>query len=296
MQIVMKRLELYRQRGLRLAQSLALALGLGGLALYSGIFAFGRFGPWLLLAQALAFAFIALRRSAPAFGRRYRRVDYEEAPWLGAVVAELSRRAGLARRPALYLLDAGEPNAAAFVHGGRASLYVTTGLAAALDREELAGVLAHELAHIKNKDLRLLALAGAAHEFTSLVGQLGWMLLFIFPLGLGLSVAARGLLPVALFLASPLLALALRMSLSRAREFAADLTASELLGSPRPLASALARLEGGRRSWLGLVFPYASGRAPSAFDSHPASAERIRRLMALERASGGGLRGYLASG
>lgn len=273
-----------------------MGLGLLGLALYSASFAFGSLGPWLLGIQAIAFAFVAYRRSAPAFGRGYRRIDYEDAPWLGAIVAELSRRAGLARRPRLYLIDAPEPNAAAFIERGDSSLYLTTGLARVLSRDELAGVLAHEIAHIKNKDLRLLSLAGAAHEFITLTGQLGWILLILFPLSLGLGIASRGLLSVAVFLASPLAALALRMSLSRAREFAADLSAAELLGTPRPLASALARLEGGHRSWLGLVFPYAAGRAPSAFDSHPASAERVRRLLALERPERDALRGYLASG
>lgn len=278
----MKREKIFYDSLILFAQTVGLLSLLGALAVHNALFLFGRFGPVLLAIQIGLLLFMVFRRSAVLGFRNAREVDYEYIPWLGRLIAGLAHKSGLSELPRLYLLDSREPNAAAVLSGGEARLVVTTALVESLDREALAGVLAHEMAHIRNRDLRYLALAGALHEFVSAVGQSAWILALIFPWILFAGLAARGFGALLLFMASPLLAMLLHSALLRRREFAADLSAAEMLGSPRPLAQALASLERRERTLLWGLIPYGQPASRSLFRTHPANSERIARLLALE--------------
>ena len=208
-------------------------------------------------------------------------LDAQRAPWLYGQVAELAARAGL-RTPELFLLRAPQPNALTMGTRDDAAVAVTDALMQSLDRREVRGVLAHEIAHIQANDIWLAGLAGTMRRFTgalALAGGIG--LLFTLP---ALAIGAIGVpLPVVLLmLAAPTLSGLLQMALARSREFNADRTAGALCGDPRGLASALVSLEQRRRTWWELMFGYRPAPAQRRLtDSHPPTSERVARLLAL---------------
>ena len=163
-----------------------------------------------------------------------------------------------------------------------AALLVTDALLASLDRSEVRGVLAHEIAHIQANDVWLASLAGSMRRLTgglALVGGLG--LLFALP-ALALGVIGIPLPVVLLMLAAPALSGLLQMALARSREFNADRVAAALSGDPRGLASALVSLERRARTWWELMFGYRAAPAQARLtDSHPPVRERVGRLLAL---------------
>jgi heat shock protein HtpX len=215
-----------------------------------------------------------------------RPLSWHRAPELTELAGRLARRAGLPRAPALYALPAPEPQAMAV--GGREdpALAVTPALVQQLSPRELAGVLAHEIAHLRHGDTRLMAAAHGFGRIAGLAGQLGtWMLVANLLSGLlsGGWIFAPG--AVLLFLAAPAVTGLLRLALSRLREFEADRGAVELTGDPRGLASALARIEQRKRGLLARLAPWVSlprRPAPTLLQTHPATEERVARLLALE--------------
>jgi heat shock protein HtpX len=148
---------------------------------------------------------------------------------------------------------------------------------------ELTAVLAHEVAHIAHGDLRVMGLADSVSRLTSLFALTGQILLLLalpwFLVG-GQMVEVNWLALLVLLL-SPHLALLVQLGLSRVREFDADLKAAALTGDPEGLALALARIERASRSWLSILLPGWGNPEPSWLRTHPATAERIRRLRTL---------------
>jgi heat shock protein HtpX len=143
-------------------------------------------------------------------------------------------------------------------------------------------VLAHEVAHVMNRDLWLMALADTVSRLTSLLSNLGLALLV---LNLPLILAGRTVVPwttVALLVFAPTAASLLQLALSRAREFDADLDGARLTGDPAGLASALAKLERRQgRFWEEVILPGRRMPDPSLLRTHPPSRERVQRLLAL---------------
>ncbi len=207
-----------------------------------------------------------------------------QAPGLYRTVEGLARRAGVAS-PSLYLLPELDANAMA-VGGGRrggAALAVTEGALVALSTEELEGVLAHEVAHLRNRDLALQWSVSLVTNTLFGLLQVGLLLVaFLFLVGAAnlTQLAVLGLIDVA----APLLLMLLQSALSRTREIAADVTAVELTGKPWALASALLKLSRHRARWFGWL---ARPLAPPALRSHPATAERVQRLRELSHAMAG---------
>lgn len=212
------------------------------------------------------------------------------APQLRAVVSDLAARAGIPE-PTLWLIPSEQPNAFATGRNPEhAAIAVTEGLLSALPPHEVAGVVAHEMAHIKNRDI-LIASVGAmiAGAITAIAQFLQFSWLFggdeESPLGV------VGVIAIALL--APLAALVLQMAVSRSREYAADATGAELLGDAEPLAGALERLErlSGRipleadpaHASLYIVNPLAGGQIARLLSTHPPLDDRIRRLRALAR-------------
>lgn len=203
------------------------------------------------------------------------------APDLHYLVATLAQRAGLPRTPALYYVPTSMLNA--FAVGGRsdAAIGVTDGLLRNLSGRQLAGVLAHEMSHIRSDDLWIMTLADTVGRLTHAVAYAGLALLFF-----GLPMLATGsavpLLVALVLIAIPTVVTLLQLALSRAREYDADLDAVALTGDPSGLASALRTLhmrEG--RIWERILVPRGRMPDPLLLRTHPSTDERIRRLQEL---------------
>ncbi|RMF13104.1 MAG: peptidase M48 [Gammaproteobacteria bacterium] len=202
----------------------------------------------------------------------------QEAPELHALVARLAERAGLERPPALYLMPATVLNAFAVGEGRHAAICLSAGLLQALDREQLAGVLAHEMAHLRNRDTRLMGLADLTSRMTHFLTGAA-LLLIVINLPFFLWGDAWLPWPVLLFLMfGPTVVDLLQLALSRTREYQADAVAAVLLGTPVPLIRALAALERGQGVWERLFMAKRRLNEPSVLRTHPPTEERIARL------------------
>lgn len=263
------------------------ALLLGGMVAILALCGLASFGAEGLVGMALGGA-LALALSptlSPTLVLRLYRarpITLRMLPEVHEILAELARRAGLNRPPRLFYVPSAMLNA--FAVGGRddAVIALTDGLLRALTPRELAGVLAHEISHVRNGDLWLMGLADLIGRLTRLMTSLGLALLVVgLPLWLA-GVAHPPWLLIPLLLLAPQLAALLQMALSRAREYDADLDAAGLTGDPIGLALALAKLEqSGRGLWERLALPGDRLPEPSLLRSHPPTAERIDRLRAL---------------
>lgn len=209
-----------------------------------------------------------------------------DAPRLQATVQELAHRAGLGHVPRLYYLPS--PILNAFTLGGRheASIAVSEGLLRRLDGRELTGVLAHEISHVRNNDIRMMGLADLVVRITGVLSLMGQLLVLLnLPLLL-LGEARISWLAILLLIFAPALSALMQLALSRTREFEADLGAAALTGDPHALASALAKLERASRGLLGRIFGPRPGQSqPSMLRTHPATEARIQRLRALTPAA-----------
>ncbi len=216
-----------------------------------------------------------------------RRLSYAEAPRLFEAVGAIARRAGLPVPPELWYIASPTLNAFAVGRRRQSAIAVTDGLLRSLDLRELAGVLAHEISHIRNNDLAVMGLADTVTNLTRLMSLFGIALLIInLPL-LVMQPEATPWLLILLLIAAPWGGALMQLALARTREFDADLDAAHLTGDPEGIATALARIDGLQRGpWEG---PFFSGRfpsrrappVPSLLRTHPHTEERVRRLMEL---------------
>jgi heat shock protein HtpX len=212
-------------------------------------------------------------------------------PWLEAAVQDLAARARVPT-PRLYLIPSEQPNAFATGRNPQhAAVAVTEGLLRYLPEDQVKGVLAHEFAHIKNRDILVSSIAAmVAGAIAAIANILQFSLLF------GGDDEDNGLLglvgTIATILFAPLAAMLLQLAVSRQREYLADVTGAQLLGRGAPLANALESLERGAQALPMAVNPataslYAVNPLPrmgvaTLFMTHPPIAERIRRLRALD--------------
>lgn len=246
----------------------------------------------LLLAAGLNFfAYWNSDKMALAMNRA-RPVSETEAPELHRLVAQLARRAGLPM-PKVYIVSNPTPNAFATGRNPRhAAVAVTTGLLEILDREELEGVLAHELGHIRNRDILISSIAAVmAGAISYLATMAQWAMIF----GGGRGHEDEGgnpLAAIAMMIVAPIAAALIQMAISRSREYLADQAGAEISGHPRSLAGALQKLTAYNRQMpmqvnpasaqMYIVNPLTGGRLANLFSTHPPIAERIRRLMAMQ--------------
>ena len=230
---------------------------------------------------------------------RARELAREEAPLLHQIVEELAQNAGIPL-PRVCIVPEQAPNAFATGRNpGHAVVAVTEGLLRLLPPEELRGVLAHEIGHIKNRDILIQTIAGV---MASAIMTLANILQFSAIFG-GRDDEGRGnpLAALALAFLAPLAAGLIQMGISRSREYLADDTGAELCGEPLALAGALARLAqaSGRlpmqagspcTEQMFIVTPVFafSGGISRLFSTHPPIEERIARLQAMSRRSHGG--------
>lgn len=206
-----------------------------------------------------------------------------QLPALWSAVSELSRRAGLPRPPLLYYLPSRILNSFAVGSRQRSAIAVSDGLLRGLEMRELVGVLAHEISHIRNNDLWALGLADTFSRATALFSLAGQFLLVLnLPL-IMLTGSQISWSAILLLILAPNLSALAQLALSRTREYDADLNAALLTGDPEGLASALAKLERVQGGWLErMLLPGRRVPEPSLLRTHPPTAERIARLLALK--------------
>lgn len=263
-------------------QTLLLILTLPGIAALAGWLLLGDIGLWIALGAVLL---PLLWESGAASGLtlrlyRARPLSPAAAPELWRALAELAQRAGLPAVPVPHHVPSPVVNAFAVGNAQRSAIALTDGLLRGLSGREIAGVLAHEVAHIAHGDLSVMGLADYVSRLTSLFALAGqFMLLLALPWMWVMAVEINwwGLVLLAL---APQIALLAQLGLSRVREFDADRLAAELTGDPQGLASALARIERVSRSWRSVLLPGWGNPEPSWLRTHPATEERIRRLLA----------------
>ncbi len=279
-----------QRRRHKLRNLLHSALLLLGMSVILAVCAVAIWGPGGLLGALLAVAFSVLL--APAVSPEWvmrlygaRRLTAQDFPDGVLLLQELARRAGLAVAPALFWVPSPLMNAFAVGRPEHAAIAVTDGLLRRLTSRELAGVLAHEISHVRNNDLWIMGLADVLSRLTSLMSWLGQLLLIVnLPLLLTGNVVVPWLAVLVLIFAPTLMAL-LQLALSRAREYDADLDAAGLTGDPRGLAAALAKLERQQgRYWEEIFLPGRRMPDPSLLRTHPPTEERIRRLLDLYEA------------
>ncbi len=272
-----------RHRWLNRLQTALLVVTLLGIAAMAGSLLFGDMGLWLALAAGGLALLVEPAAASSLTLRLYRAraLHPSEAPDLWALVRELASRAGLPAVPVPHYAPSAMVNAFATGSAHRSAIVLTDGLLRSLTPRELTGVVAHEVAHIANEDLRVMGLADSISRLTHFMAVLGQVvILFSLPALLFGEVDVNW--PALLLLAiAPQLALLAQLGLSRVREFDADRLAAELTGDPHGLALALAKIERVSRSWRAWLLPGWGHPEPSWLRTHPATTERIERLREL---------------
>ena len=257
--------------------------GAGGASIFFVIALVMNFGAWWFSDK------LALRMAGA------REVTPEEARDLHMMVEQLSQAANLPK-PRVYVIDNDSPNAFATGRDPKhAAVAVTTGIQRLLTRDELAGVMAHELAHIRNRDTLISTVVGTfAGAITWIANMLQWSAIF-GGFGRDDEEGSNPIAMIALAILAPIAAMIIQLAISRSREFQADATGARILGDPLPLASALEKLQSGvaRRPMmhanpatehLYIVNPFAGPGVSKLFSTHPPTEERIEKLqqMALQ--------------
>ena len=220
-----------------------------------------------------------------------KQVTEEQAPGLFQMVRELCTRADLPM-PTLHVIPQEQPNAFATGRNPKNSaVAVTAGIMKSLSEDELRGVIAHELAHIRNRDILIQSVAAT---IGGAITYLAYMLMWFGgdedsgPLGL--------IAGLAMVILAPIAASLIQLSISRQREFSADATGAEICGNPESLASALLRLEESAQAIpmqvnqasepLYIVKPFSGKGMAALFSTHPPIEERVRRLRQMRPALG----------
>ena len=219
-------------------------------------------------------------------------VDASSAPEFYSMVAELAQRAGLPM-PKVYLIDEAQPNA--FATGRdpeHAAVAATTGIIRLLSPRELRGVMAHELTHVKNRDTLISTISATVAGAISAIAQFG----MLFGGGSN-NQGERNVHPVVgilIMIVAPIAAMLIQMAISRAREFVADAGGAAISGDPEALAVALKKIEDyahgtplvtaemhPETAQMMIINPLSSQGIRGLFSTHPATEERVTRLLAM---------------
>jgi heat shock protein HtpX len=254
----------------------------------------GATGMMLALVVALGMNFFSYWFSDTIVLKMYkaREVDDSTAPQFVGMVRELSQKAGIPM-PKVYLIDEDAPNAFATGRNPEhAAVAATTGIIRVLSARELRGVMAHELAHVKNRDILISTVSA------TMAGAIGMLANFAMMFGGRGSDGQRAnpIAGIAVALLAPLAASLIQMAISRAREFEADRGGAEISGDPAALASALDKIhrfaqglpmEAAERhpetAQMMIMNPLSAGGLRGLFSTHPATEERVAKLMEMAR-------------
>ena len=216
-------------------------------------------------------------------------VDAASSPYLYNMVAELAQRAQIPM-PRVYLIDEAQPNAFATGRNpDHAAVAATTGILQLLSARELRGVMAHELSHVKHRDILISTISATVAGAISSLAQFG----MLFG-GSRDGERANPIVSIVVMVLAPIAAMLIQMAISRAREFEADRGGAEISGDPNALADALAKIDAYARgipmhtaeahpetAQMMIMNPLSGGGLRGLFSTHPATEERIGRLRAM---------------
>ncbi|HSD42936.1 MAG TPA: zinc metalloprotease HtpX [Burkholderiales bacterium] len=217
-------------------------------------------------------------------------VDETSAPQLYRMVRELAGRAGLPM-PRVYLIDEAQPNAFATGRNPEnAAVAATTGILQLLTPRELRGVMAHELAHVKHRDILISTISATVAGAISTLANFG----MFFSGSQSRENGGNPLLAILVMILAPIAAMLIQFAISRTREFGADRRGAEISGDPHALADALAKIDAYARgipmpsaeaqpatAQMMIINPLSGGGLKGLFSTHPATEERIARLRAM---------------
>ncbi len=274
--------DLHRRR--KLENTLHTWLLAGGSLILLAVCAWALAGPggiiWVAIGGSLSL-YLATHMSPKVVLRLYRARPLPEDVFVDGhrIVNILARRAALPVVPELYVVPSRMMNAFAVGNRDDSVICITDGLLRGLTLREFAGVMAHEMSHIANGDIRVMALADVVSRMTSAMSTLG-ILLVLFHLPALVQGTGVPWLGIGLLMVAPSIGGLLQLALSRTREYNADLDAVTLTGDPKGLASALTKLECAEgRMWEAMALPGGRLPDPSLLRTHPRTEERVRRIM-----------------
>lgn len=260
----------------------------GALAVGIGAMFFGRNGAIIGLLIALAFQGFSLfagHKMAISFARG-QELDPNAIPWLHQANQRLSERAGIPA-PKLYISPDPQPNA--FAAGWKpevAVVCVNQGLLELMPQDQVVAVLAHEIGHIKNRDMLTMTVAAAAASFINMIAHLAYFI------PMGDDREHNPLVGLLLLIFAPITATLIQLAISRTREFGADATAAELMGNSQPMIHALQSLDRGTHAipsataepstaHMYIASPFNGGGLMKLFSTHPPIEDRVRALQAI---------------
>lgn len=252
----------------------------------------GRAGALVALGVAAVMNFVSYWSSDKIALARYhaKPVTRDQSPRLYEIVERLAARAQLPM-PRVYIIPSATPNAFATGRNAQhAAVAVTEGALELLDSEEMAGVIGHELAHVKHHDILISSVAATLAGAISMLAM--WArFAMIFGGGQGGGRRGGGLELLAMAIVAPIAAMLIQMGISRSREFMADAGGAKFSGDPRALARALLKLDdyahkrpmraSPSTAHMFIISPLVGGGFAKLFSTHPSTAERVKRLEAM---------------
>lgn len=275
-------------------KTFALLLLLSGLIFLIGGLLGGRTGLIFALILALGINFFSYFYSHKIVLAMYKAKDLpkKNAPEIHAMVERISKKAGISK-PKIYLIPSDNPNAFATGRNPQnAVIAFTSGIAKILTKKELEGVLAHEIGHVKNRDILISTIAATLATVIMYIASMAR-----FAAIFGGSRDSKGnsniIQILALSIIAPIAAMLIQFAISRSREFIADETSAMLTGEPKHLASALQKLEDSSRKLpmrmggqstasLFIINPFSGAKMAKLFSTHPLTQDRISRLNSMK--------------
>ena len=263
---------------------------LSGLLLFIGELLGGQGGLVIAFIFALVLNFGSYWFSDKVVLRMYKAAEVGPEHPLHRMTARLAQQAGLPM-PRVYVIPDASPNAFATGRNPQhAAVAATEGIMRLLDERELEGVMAHELAHIKHRDILIGSIAATAAATIMMVASMArWAFIFGGFGGRDERDDGNPLAMLAMAILAPLAATMIQMAISRSREFAADRRAAQIVGSPYGLADALRKIEAGAQrvpldanpatAHMFIMKPFAGRGMMALFSTHPSTAQRIERLL-----------------
>jgi heat shock protein HtpX len=264
----------------------ALLVGVGGL--------WGRNGMMLFFGLAMVMNFVSYWFSDKIVLKMYgaKQVSEADAPVLYGITRDLARKADMPM-PKVYVIPSDALNAFATGRNPKhAAVAATNGIIRVLSREELTGVMAHELSHVGNRDILIGTIAAAIAGAIGMIASMAqWGMIFGGLGGRREDDRGGGIGAILMIILAPIAAMLIQMAISRSREYEADASGAKLCGNPRWLASALRKLEAGSKqipmdaspatAHMFIVNPLRGGGIGTMFSTHPPMEERIARLEAM---------------
>jgi heat shock protein HtpX len=282
---------------MNMIKTTVLMVGLTLVLIWAGAALGGRSGMTMALIFALAMNLFAYWFSDKIVLKMYkaREVSEHDAPEFYSIVRRLAQKAEIPM-PKVYIIDQDQPNAFATGRNpNHAAVAVTTGIMRILSKEELEGVIGHELAHVKHRDILISTIAATIAGAISYLAQMAqWAMIF----GGGRRDDDEGGSPIAalvMMIVGPIAAMLIQMAISRSREYSADEGGARLAGNPGYLAGALKKLDTASKripmeaqpatAHMFIVNPLTGGGLLKLFSTHPPIEERIARLESMRRVS-----------